>query len=318
MLKYILLSITAGGLLSACHKSLSRGDADFGVYAEQTTVPVGDTVKFRFTGSPDVLTFYSGEPGRRYEFRNRTSADGIPLLRFRTIRANGSQPNSLSLLVSNNFNGVIVSDTPTTINRIKEAAWTDITQKAVLSTGAVGAVASGNIDLSEFSAQGKPVYIAFKYQALAGSIQPKWTIDSFTVKNVLADGTTYVNANMNAFNIAYSNYGVPTFSPGFFACKVTNTYNWSISSTTLVITGATSAAAATAPAEAWVMIGPIDLKKVTPDMGVPVKNVSQSTVDLFYNHIYTAAGAYHAVFSGGKISAADNAYTTTSFQITVK
>src|SRR5688500_9306543 len=145
MLKYIFLFIAAGCLLSACHKTLSQGDDTFGVYASETTVSVGDTLQFSFTGDPDVLTFYSGEPGRRYEFRDRTSADGTPLLRFRTIRANGSQPNSLSLLVSNNFEGVIVSDTPSTINRIKNATWTDITSRAVLSGGAAGAVASGNI-----------------------------------------------------------------------------------------------------------------------------------------------------------------------------
>lgn len=318
MFKDIILSIATGCLLGACSKTLSHGDVTFNVQAESTTVSVGDTVTFSFSGNPDVITFYSGEPGRRYEYRDRTSAEGTPLLRFRTIRANGSQPNSLSLLVSNNFEGVLVSDTPATINRIRNAVWTDLTARATLSGGAAGAVASGNIDLSDLSAQGKPVYIAFKYTAQAGSTQNKWTIDSFTVKNVLADGTSYVNANMNAWNISYTNYGVATFSPGFFACKLSNTYNWSISSTNLVITGATSAAAATAPAEAWVMIGPIDLKKVTPDMGVPVKTVSQSTADLLYNYIYTVTGEYKAVFSGGKISQDETAYSNNEFQIIVK
>lgn len=318
MSKYILLfSIATASLLSACQKSLSTGEADFDVRINSTSLSLGDTAKFSFTGKPDVITFYSGEVGKRYMYRNRTTAEGTPLLRFRTIRANGAQTNSLSVMVSDNFEGVLVKDTPTTVNRIGSAAWTDITARATLSTGAAAAVASGNIDLSDFSAKGKPVYIAFKYQGLAGSIQNKWTIDSFTVKNVLADGTSYEIANMNAGNISYNNYGVPCFSPGYSAFRVMNSYYWVVNTTSLVITGATSAGAATA-AEAWVLLGPVDLKKVTPDMGVQVKNTSQKAEEVRPIYQYPAAGVYNAVFAGGKVSIDDNEYTTKSFQITVK
>jgi hypothetical protein len=256
--------------------------------------------------------------GKRYEYRNRTSADGTPLLRFRTIRANGSQANSLALLISDNFDGVITSDTATTIGRIKNAAWTDITARATLSAGAAAAVSSGNIDLSDFSAQGKPVFIAFKYLGYTGSAQNKWTIDSFSVKNMLADGTSYITANMNDYNISYTNYGVASFSPGFSTYKVSSVYNWTISSSTLVITGAASAGAATAAAEAWVVMGPLDLKKVTPDAGIPVKNTTQKAGDVNYSYMYAATGQYNVVFAGGKISVDESEYTPKSFQITVK
>lgn len=317
-INHIFLLAASGCLFTACGKSLSTGDTAFDVTVEKTTLALGDTARFRFAGSPDVLSFYSGEVGKRYEYRNRTSADGTPLLRFRTIRANGSQANSLAVMVSNNFEGVITSDTAATINRIKNAAWTDITARATLSTGAAGAVPSGNIDLSDFSTQGKPVFIAFKWIGYTGSAHSKWTVDSFSVKNVLADGTSYITANMNEYNIAYTNYGVTSFSPGFSTYKVSSVYNWTISSSSLVITGAASAGAATATAEAWVILGPLDLKKVTPDAGIPVKNTSQKASDMVYNYVYPAKGEYHAVFAGGKISIDESAYSTKSFQIIVK
>jgi hypothetical protein len=318
MLKYILLfSIVTASLLSACKKSLSNGEAAFDVQINATDLKAGDTATFSFSGSPDIITFYSGEVGKRYEYRNRTSADGIPMLRFRTIRANGAQANSLAVMVADNFEGVLVKDTPATVSRISSAVWTDITSRATLSTGGAAAVASGQIDLTDLSARGKPVYIAFRYQGFTGSAQSKWTIDSFSVKNVLADGTSYEIANMNAGNISYTNYGVPTFSPGFSAFRVTNSYYWVVNSTSLVITGATSAGAA-ASAEAWVILGPIDLKKVTPDIGLQVKNVSQRTEDLKLIYKYATAGTYNLVFSGGKISREEEQYTTKSFQITVK
>lgn len=319
MTKNILLSTAAMVcLLTACNKQLSNADSNFDVNVNATTVNVGDTNRFSFTGNPDVITFYSGETGSRYEYRNRDTANGTPLLRFRTIRANGSQVGSLSLMVSDNFEGVLVSDTPATVNRIAAATWTDITSRATLSSGSTTAVASGNIDLSDFSTAGKPVYIAFKYQGFSGSAQSKWTIDSFAVRNVLNDGTSYIVANMNASNTAYTNYGVSGFSPGFAAFRSLNNYYWVITNgTSLVITGATSAGTAS-PAEAWAVIGPVNLKKVTPDIGKPVKMLIDKIQDLEWMCRYTTPGSYNAVFSGGKISAKESEYTTRSFQITVK
>lgn len=316
MIKYILFFTAAGILSTACRKTLSTGDANFDVTVNATTLHPGDTLRFSFAGNPDVISFYSGEPGKRYEYRNRTTAGGTPTLKFRTARANGSQANSLALLVSNNFPGVLVKDTAATISQINSATWTDISARTEFSSGPVKP--SGNIDLSDFSAAGKPVFIAFKYSGYTGTTQNKWTIDSFAVTHTLADGTSYVIANMNAYNIPFTNYGATTYSPGFFACKVSNNYNWSVGSTSLVITGATSAGAATAPAEAWVITGPIDLKKVTPDAGVAVKTVSQTAADLKYIYKYGTAGTYQAVFSGGQVSAGESNYTTKSFSITVQ
>lgn len=317
MVKYILFCITACSLLTACQKTMSTGDAQFDVQVNATQLSLGDTAIFSFGGSPDIITFYSGEVGKRYEYRSRFTAEGTPLLRFRTIRANGAQDQSLSILVSNDFAGILLSDTPATLNQIKAANWANITSRAQLSSGGTTAVSSGNIDLSDFSAQNKPVYLAFQYQGFAGSAQSKWTVDSFTVKNILKDGTSYEIANMNANNIAYTNYGVSTFSPGFFPVRVVSTYWWTVNSNSLVITGATGAGSA-APAESWAIIGPIDLKKVTPDIGLKVKNSSQKADELKLSYQYLTAGTYNAVFSGGRVSIDETQLSTKSFQITVQ
>ena len=42
----------------------------------------------------------------------------------------------------------------------------------------------------------------------------------------------------------------------------------------VVITGASTAAAATAPAESWAIMGAVDLRKVTPDAGLAVKDIT--------------------------------------------
>jgi hypothetical protein len=278
----------------SCSKKLHLDSLSFAAEAANADLAAGDTTVFSFTGNPDFITFYSGEPGHRYAYKDRISASGMPILQFTSARANGNQPHSLSLLVSEDFPGVAVGDTIATLASIAGATWTDITGRAVLSTGT--AVASGNIDLSDFSKDGKPVYIAFKYIGTAGTTYSKWTITKFSVTNYLADSTSYALANMNAYNTAIPNYAGTSYSPGWVAYTVTNTYHWVVSTSSLLITGATSAAAATAGSEDWAIIGPIDLHKVTPDFGVPIKMISENMSKFPYTYQYMVPGSYTAVF----------------------
>jgi hypothetical protein len=265
-----------------------------------------DTVKFAFTGNPDIITFFSGEVGKRYEFATRANATGTPNLQFSSLRATGAQANSLQVLVSTDFKGVVtntvygalVRDTTATNANIATAIWTDITSRATLSTGAATAVASGVIDLSDLS-KGQPVYIAFKYIATAGTIQNKWTISGLSVNNVLADGTTYTIANLNAPTTSFTNYGNVTYGPGWAVsydlAKNANKYAWVFTDkTSLVITGATTAPLATAGAEAWAIMGPIDLTRVTPDAGINLKIISSRLSSYQYN--YATAGSFNSVF----------------------
>ncbi|KAI9432247.1 hypothetical protein F5148DRAFT_1295811 [Russula earlei] len=301
IIPFIILSCF---LLPACQKSLSNGDVDFTVTVQKTAQALGDTAVFSFTGNPDVITFYSGEVGKRYQYRNRTAAVGTPILSFGTKRENGTQANSLSVLISSDFAGAAGADTATTLSNLSKGTWTDLTSRTTLSTGAY---IVSNIDLSDVATQGKPIYLAFKYNGYAGSIQNKWTISNFSITNNLSDATSYTIANFNNGGSVYTNYGVSTYSPGFVATRVLNNYYWVVGTGTLVITGATSAASA-APAEAWTIVGPIDLRKVTPDLGVVVKTVSQSSGGLTYLYKYPTTGSYNATFTGGRISISDSQY----------
>jgi hypothetical protein len=293
MKKYLMMLLFTGSFLwMSCKKSeLLDPSSSFDVSVPKITYKVGDTVTFKLSGNPDLISFFSGVNGKRYQYLNRLTAVGTPKLVFSSALANGTQPNSLMVMISNNFAG-LGTNTAGTVANIGSATWTDITSRAVLSTGST--VSSGSIDLSDIAAAEKPVYIAFKYVAAAGSIQNKWTITNFAVTNVLADGTIYTIANHTA--TAITNYGVAyNISPGWVSYLVSNTYPWAVSTSSLVITGATTAATAIAPAESWTFAGPIDLRRVSPDYGVGLKN--STTVLQSYPYIYTTAGTYTATFS---------------------
>lgn len=293
MKKLIYASILLTGLLisQAC-KQEEFVKLTFDVFTSKSSYQAGETIGFSFSGSPNMITYYSGEPGKKFENRNRTTAQGTPKLQFTSLVANGTQTNSLHLMVSNDFKGVVVGDDAATKSNIASATWTDITNRAILSSGT--SIASGGIDLSDFAAQEKPVYIAFKYTAESGSIQRKWTISGLTVTNELPDGSIYTLANHTS--TAITNYGNSNLvSPGWVSFNVINSFKWVVGST-LVITGATTAASATDPAEAWTITGQVDLRNVTPDQGVPIKNIT-TRMDS-YTAKYTVPGTYTATFVG--------------------
>lgn len=287
---------------------------EFGISTPATTYEAGEPVTFEFTGNPDFISFYSGETGKRYEYAGRASEAGTPTLQFTSQRANGSQEGSLQLMISQDFPGVTAGTDPVaianTITNIGSSTWSNITDRAILSSGS--STASGSIDLSDFAQNGKPVFIAFKYLAVPGSVQNKWTISNLAVKNTLADGTVYTLANTTS--AAITNYGVAvTFSPGWVFYKITNNYGWGLSSNNLIITGATNAGGATA--EAWALMGPVDLTKVTPDTGLPVKGIETRLNSFSYS--YPGAGTFTATFVGATNNAYGKKEIVKQIQITI-
>lgn len=289
-----ILCIAGGLFLSILLHSCQKDDlnpTDFSISTATTTVKAGERVVFNLIGNPDFVTFFSGENGKKYENAQRSSFEGKPILQFTSARANGTQEGSLSLMISNDFKGIVPGDRPTTINRISEAKWVDITSRAQLSNGA--ATASGEVDLSDFASDKEPVYIGFRYVGKSGSIQSKWTISALTVVNRLTDGTSYTLANLTSGVL--TNYGIANiFSPGWVSQQIVNDYNWSISGSALTITGSTSAQAG--DAEAWVMAGPIQLREVCPDIGTFVKGMDVQINN--YSYTYPSPGEYVATFVG--------------------
>jgi len=317
MRKLIYILIPGLAAISACQRKLEVDSlGNFSVTADSAAYHAGGNATFTFSGSPNTITFYSGEPGHIYDLRNRVSEAGKATLQFSSALNAGVQTGSLALMASTDFKGVAVGDTATTIANIKAAKWTDITSRAKLAANAT-TTASGAIDLTDMA--GTSVYLAFKYLGQAGSIQNKWTITGLTITNTLKDGSVYTIANLLANNSPItSNFGgVPTYSPGWVAYPVNNTFTWVVSAgTSLVITGASTAALATADSEAWTIMGPVDLTKVTPDVGVAIKGITLPLPS--YTYVYGKAGMYKATFIAGNATRDAGASSVTALDVMVE
>ncbi|MBN8838513.1 MAG: DUF5017 domain-containing protein [Sphingobacteriia bacterium] len=270
--------------------------SDFAVMADSSKTPadtayytLGAKSTFNFSGNPFTISFFSGELGHKYIYRNRTSAQGIAKFIFTNALNVGTQQNTLHVMLSTDFKGVVAGDTTTTIANITAASWKDITP-AVLANNATAV--TDTIDLTSYASAGKAVFIAFKYTAQSGSVQNKWTITNVNLTNSLSDNTVYTIANLNTPSTAIINYGTNTYSPGWVAYTPSNTKKWTVSTSSLIIDSTN--AASTINSESWAIMGSIDLTKVSPDMGVSVKGIS--SLPAAYQYLYTAKGNYTAAF----------------------
>lgn len=267
---YILVASAVLFVLASCNKTLKVDSVSLDVTTASTSYNAGDTVNFMFKGQPDMITFYSGEPGHNYLYRDRTTAEGKVQVQFTSDAQYGTQDSTLQLLVSTDFNGNYDSAD------IYKATWTDVTNQAALSTGSD--TASGIIDLSADTAANKPIYFAFKYTGDTGSTQKTWTITNFQMNLLLADSSITSIANMA--------------NAGWNAVNIKNSAAvWSISSSQLRIAGGNASAAAN---EDWVITSPLITDQVLPDVGIAIKNITALLPG--YSYVYAKPGSYNAVF----------------------
>jgi hypothetical protein len=283
--------------LASC-KKLDVAQPEFDVTTNKTTFKVGEPVLFSFTGNPDILSVYRGIPGENYDFRQRVTVQGIPQLNFTSYLLTPGQVNTLRLMASTDFTGKYDAA------GIAAATWTDITSRATLSTGADN-TASGNIDLSDLKASGKPVYLAFKYVGYNHPTlkQPNWAIRTFNVNNILPEG------RISPISVIAQT--------GWVAVDVKNpSVVWGVPATGQVAINGTATDATPDDNEDWVISRPYDLSAVSADVGLGLKNAT--TVLGNYSYTYTAAGTYTVTFIASNASVDDQKTIVKQITLTIE
>lgn len=294
---YLLLSLVT--VFCAC-EDRDVAEPSMSITLEKTTYKVNESMTFKISGTADIVTFYSGQSGKEFEFRDRIKVDGTPQMTFTSFRQLGpavaSPDPSLRIMTSTNFNGIYNADF------IALAKWKDITDRATLSTGADN-TASGVIDLSDVSTLDSAVYIAFKYTGVkdASVAQPTWTIKNFTVNNKIADGSL-VNVKTIA-NITWS--AVNILNPA---------RTWTYNTTQLQMAGGP---ANTDDNEDWLISQPLELKRVTRSLGVGIKNPATALSSYVFAG-YPAAGTYKVTFEVINVNKFDTKTSLKEFLITVE
>jgi hypothetical protein len=320
MKKYFSNSITSVFILlilAGCVKTTIETPTDFNVTTSKMVYKVGDTVTFNLTGSPDVIVFYSGETGMKYENADRVNGAGTPKLVFQTSLQRGILINgdSLRLLVSSNLNGY------DSLNIVK-ASWVDITGRNTKWPVAIGTsyITSDSINLADFNNDSINIAFRFLGKKNAANMQQRWLIQGFSLVNILPDGSKtglfappQISGGTATSTFAYTGWVEASLKnnnlPGFNAWNV-GTYNISAAKavkntnginivTNYPITFDPGTTTNNDDNDDWLITSKVSLKQVKPDFGLVIKNAVALTIKKFYAvpiTYYKTPGSYTATF----------------------
>ncbi len=313
----VILTYGFALLLFSCQKVHVDTPSDFDVVSDKSTYKAGDTARFSFSGRADLVTFFSGEIGRKYENRNRNAADGIVRLTFQSNMTQGllANPDSLKLYISSNLKGY---DSTNVVN----ANWIDITNRnskwpATLSTTFIS---SDTINLSDFN-NTDSVNIAFRVmnRQYATSAQRRWQIQNLLLTNTLTDGrvtnlfSTFANTgwvqtniknnpspnltavtnNFHAWNVGEA--GVNALNSRLIISSRACNSNGVAIQTAYPITFDPSTAINTSENDDWLITSAVSLKKTNPDVGIGIKRATDPTL-ISYRYRFSTPGTYVLTF----------------------
>lgn len=105
---------------------------------------------------------------------------------FKTTVSSGTQPDQLSVWISEDFNGIY------DLENVESATWLNITDQVTLATNNTQTDA-GPISVGTWLMDNKHFYVAFRYDFIPGlgTTQRNWTVRGFEVRSQLTDEVFY-------------------------------------------------------------------------------------------------------------------------------
>lgn len=278
------------------------------------TVKKGTPVEFILSGNPDFLTFFSGEAGSKYQYRQRETIDPEQIkkstLEFAVWFQYGNPVTMLEkhIYISDQFTGLYKdnyeADSVLVEQFEKEGLWKELVPQASLPSAAVGTADKAtpfSIDMSEY--MGKRIAIAFCYRGIDNTAaQSKMYIEKMRVANVLSDGQTveypagsfgFTPVNMkNKWNLKDQKGMTKDREYG----TVTNNTNgiWNLTG----IGAGSFFIQSSNPNDplkySWLVSDLITINSCTPDRGTKIKDVTQRLEA--YTYTYNEIGIYNVTF----------------------
>ncbi|MBB5439675.1 plastocyanin [Pedobacter sp. AK017] len=288
--------------LFSCEK-YQIDDPALEVTADKTTVKVGESVTFKFEGSPQMLSFYSGELLKDYNYVTNSRALKNCYLSFSSATVAAiRQLNQLSVLVSADFDGKYA------IDNIKAATWVDITRRFTLATSTT-VTPSTEVDIMDLAVTGKPLYLAFRYitrpqtEFLAAN---DWNITAVLLKSKFDDAEVTLMDYGSGSNFSVFSYGNKQAGRSL------------VNTTTIQFKGNATAEIKEEYTEDWgisraIYINPNDLGK---DKATALKLFREAKKES-YTYTYSKAGTYTATFVAETNNVYGNKKVVKQIEITV-
>lgn len=258
----------------------------------------GTSVKFLLNEKSDMITFYSGENGSEYRYKDRTELEGTPSMYFKTTVLYGTKFNTLFVYLSSDFKGFSANkDKEKDAASILDATWTDITDMCNLPTtknAPNNVTETPLIDLSEY--KNKDLYIAFRFYREANG-EPTFNINNFRIYNEFAGVQNIIvrtgTAGWGAFDFNATGTQDPYATNGGIS-GVNRSWNLSkaVTDEQLTVGGSN-----TTENDDWLISAPIKVSAVSPDLGIGLKGFGDVSLKT-HSYIYENPGEYTVSFIG--------------------
>lgn len=298
---------------------------------ETVTVKKGTPVEFSLKGDPDFITFFSGEIGSKYEYRDRTLVDAkdltTSLLNFSIWPQYGNAECTagiLSMYISDSFPGMGKKNFEEDSVLVENFQWkelvpqSELPQKPLTATTAL----SYKVDLKEYL--GKNISIAIRYKATNNSsTQPRMNFTNVKVQNSMADGqTTSLFADAFGFTALnmdnkknYTDQKSMT-KDREYGTVINNTSGiWNLKDAGNGLFFIHSSGAKAGLKYSWLVSNPIVINACTPDHGVNIKNITQTLNSHTYQ--YNKVGTYTATFVGTNANYKQESTTLATIKVNV-
>jgi hypothetical protein len=255
-------------------------------------------VQFNFYGNPNFITFYSGESGHIYQYRERTllSKDEITSeLRFSSFAQYGTIPGTLKVYLSSTFGEMSLDrDKKADSTKIVTHNWIDISDQCNLPTTSSTTLRDAAIPLDDYL--GQNLIIAFLYQPLNNTAaQPTWEIQSLRIVNTSkTDGSESTLAAGSMGLTPFDMYAAGTAA--YQSGTTSGIWNLSNIAATPPRVRMQSSSIGADINKDWLITKPIVINACTPDMGVGIKTIINRLDNYVYQ--YNKAGIYTVTMIG--------------------
>ena len=322
-LNNLLIATGVTGLLFTSCVSEFKNDVDLGVnvateegvsFDGQTiTVKAGTPVNFNLSGEADFLTFFSGEVGHEYRYRDRITVDEADIesseLQFSIFPQYGF--GSVQLYISDAFEGLYGAGTTSRDLFMQDSVlvestdWQPLLEKQEYPVNISAKATPFTIDMTPYL--GKRIAIAIYYEGgQEGKTQSRFAFQNMQIQNTMTNGQqTSLTASSFGFTALNMLYAHPDFlSTGGSGNRRTYVGNrpygmatnntsgvWNVSNWNSFFIHSSS----TGPlVHSWLVSNLMVVNSCTPDNGVAVKNITEAVGD--WSYTYTEPGTYTATF----------------------
>lgn len=283
ILNKLMLCLGVALSLASCQKDTIE-TINVNVSTDKLKYKIGDTVNFNFSTSSDMITFYSGEVGNVYKFKDRVELEGGSLeMKMETMELYGVQDQNLNFLVSTDFTGNY------TKAGVESATWINLSDRIKWNEAASGAVGvrtwSNNVNISDVLVSGKPIYFAYRYIGLpstTGAAQQRtWRVYNFDVVNKFSESEVSNVASRVTAGWQSVTINDPAGKGLWFFTDATMIYY--------------NPEGNLQDVEKWAISKRFEPNKATPDNGVSIKKYPDNALQK-YQHVYKKSGEYDVTF----------------------